>query len=86
MALILLSNPSTQTPLALASADPPVPTGVVAVGWGLIENGTLPTILRWSNLTVTGVEATRIKTGPAQSETCSGDSGGPIFSDQGQVR
>lgn len=85
VALILLNSPSTLNPITLASADPPVPTPVAAVGWGLTETGNIPAILRWANLTVTAVEPLRIKTGPAQSETCNGDSGGPIYSDQGQV-
>ncbi|KAG7672556.1 hypothetical protein KSW81_001518 [Nannochloris sp. 'desiccata'] len=87
IALIRLNFPSEMPLMPLASGYPAIGTTVTAAGWGLTEIQQGAEVLKWVNLRVTDINSAgfQIKTGPDRGKTCSGDSGGPIWSSAGQV-
>lgn len=68
------------TAQALGSAPPPVAATVRIVGFGAVDSGGVADGLKRSGtMTVATVDATTLSLTPAPSNSCVGDSGGPVL-------
>src|SRR5262249_45100405 len=78
--LLQLPRDAPVAPEPLGSAPPPPAAQVRIVGFGAVMGDGLPDGLkRTGTMTVASVDATTIPLTPAPSNSCVGDSGGPVL-------
>lgn len=85
LALLVLETPSAVTPVVIAHAPPPstfVGSTVRVVGFGLDETGATGRE-RTGTAKVSALDGSAFRYVPDPSNTCGGDSGGPVFFDDG---